>query len=144
MPPLLMLIDLVTLRPYWGAWRFADAKVLIVGGVPGIALGALLFQVVDADIFRLMIGAVSLVFVLWSILPTHILAEDHNPHWPTGSGCCWDPLRALPVFWRMPVGHWRRFSCCRDQPEKRNIKRPPCWCSGYLISLSFSAILGLV
>ena len=34
MLPLLMLIDLVTLRPYWGAWSFADAKVLIVGGVP--------------------------------------------------------------------------------------------------------------
>ena len=86
MLPLLMLIDLVTLRPYWGAWSFADAKVLIVGGVPGIALGALLFQVVDADIFRLMIGAVSLVFVLWLILPTHILAGDHKPHWPDWIG----------------------------------------------------------
>ena len=51
MPPLLMLIDLVTLRPYWGAWNFADAKVLILGGIPGIALGVLLFQIVDADIF---------------------------------------------------------------------------------------------
>ena len=52
---LLMLIDLVMLRSYRDVWNFADAKVLILGGITGIALGALLFQVVDADIFRLLI-----------------------------------------------------------------------------------------
>ena len=43
MLPLLMLIDLVTLRPYRGVWNFADAKVLILRGILRIALGALLF-----------------------------------------------------------------------------------------------------
>ena len=86
MLPLLMLIDLVTLRPYWGVWSFADAKVLILGGIPGVALGSLLFQVVDADIFRLLIGAVSLVFVLWSILPTRVSAGDHKPYCPDWIG----------------------------------------------------------
>lgn len=88
MLPLLMLIDLVTLRPYWGVWSFADAKVLILGGIPGVALGSLLFQVVDADIFRLLIGAVSLVFVLWSILPTRVQRVITSPIVPTGSGFC--------------------------------------------------------
>jgi len=86
MLPLLMLIDLVTLRPYWGVWNFADAKVLILGGIPGIALGALLFQVVDADIFRLLIGAVSLGFVLWSVLQVRSLVHDHRRPWPDWIG----------------------------------------------------------
>ena len=84
--PLLMLIDLVTLRPYWGVWNFADAKVLILGGIPGIALGALLFQVVDADIFRLLIGAVSLGFVLWSVLQVRSSVHDHRRPWPDWIG----------------------------------------------------------
>ena len=33
MLPLLMLIDLVTLRPYWGVWIFAYANLIIVGDI---------------------------------------------------------------------------------------------------------------
>ncbi len=67
MLPLLMLIDAVTLRPYWRKWSWQDGKVLILGGIPGVALGAWLYQVADADVFRLLIGAISLAFVVWQI-----------------------------------------------------------------------------
>jgi len=65
MLPLLMLIDLANLRPYWKRWSWPDAKVLILGGVPGVALGAGLFRVADADLLRLLIGLFSLGFVAW-------------------------------------------------------------------------------
>lgn len=67
MLPLLMLIDLSTLRPYWGKWSWPDARLLMLGGVPGVALGAWLYQVADADLFRLLIGGISIGFVIWQM-----------------------------------------------------------------------------
>ena len=40
MLPLLMLIDVATLRPYWGQWNRSAAVLLVAGGVPGVELGA--------------------------------------------------------------------------------------------------------
>jgi len=67
MLPLLMLIDVATLRPYWRRWSMPDARVLILGGVPGVALGAALYTVADADLFRLLIGGISVGFVIWQV-----------------------------------------------------------------------------
>ncbi|MHC0054797.1 sulfite exporter TauE/SafE family protein [Actibacterium sp. D379-3] len=63
MLPLLMLMDISTLRPYWRKWHWPGAKRLLLGAVPGVALGALLFRAADPDLFRLLIGAVALAFV---------------------------------------------------------------------------------
>jgi hypothetical protein len=65
MLPLLMLIDVSTLRPYWRKWSWPDARLLILGGVPGVVLGAVLYRVADADLLRLLIGAICILFVLW-------------------------------------------------------------------------------
>ena len=67
MLPLLMLIDVATLRPYWGRWSWPDARLLILGGLPGVALGAWLYTVADADLFRVLIGGISLAFVAWQM-----------------------------------------------------------------------------
>lgn len=67
MLPLLMLIDAATLRPYWRQWSWHDARLLVVGGLPGVALGAALYSVAPADLFRLVIGAVALSFVAWQL-----------------------------------------------------------------------------
>lgn len=67
MLPLLMLVDVTTLRPYWGKWSWPDARLLILGGVPGVALGAALYSVADADVFRLLIGGISVLFVVWQL-----------------------------------------------------------------------------
>ncbi|MEL6102094.1 MAG: sulfite exporter TauE/SafE family protein [Pseudomonadota bacterium] len=67
MLPLLMLIDLATLGPYWGKWRWREAVLLMVGGLPGVALGALLYTRADADVFRVLIGAIAVLFVLWQL-----------------------------------------------------------------------------
>jgi len=61
--PLLMLIDAATLRPYWRRWDWPAARLLILGAVPGVALGTWLFQLADPDVFRVLIGAVALGFV---------------------------------------------------------------------------------
>jgi len=68
MLPLLMLADVTTLGPYWKLWDGRAAKLLILGALPGVALGALLFKAADPDVFRLLIGLVALGFVAWQML----------------------------------------------------------------------------
>lgn len=65
MLPLLMLIDLATLQPYWRQWSWPDARLLILGALPGVGLGAWLYAQADADLFRLLIGGIALAFVAW-------------------------------------------------------------------------------
>lgn len=67
MLPLLMLIDASSLKPYWKKWSAPDARLLILGGLPGIALGAALYRVASPDVFRLLIGGVSVGFVFWRV-----------------------------------------------------------------------------
>lgn len=84
MLPLLMLIDVSALRPYWRKWSTPDVKLLLIGGLPGLALGAVLFQVASADLFRLLIGGVSVGFVGWQLaLATGMirLVRSRMPDW---------------------------------------------------------------
>lgn len=67
MLPLLMLVDLATLRPYWRQWDWPSARFLILSGLPGVALGAALFSVANPDLFRFLIGAIALGFVAWQL-----------------------------------------------------------------------------
>ncbi len=67
MLPLLMVIDVATLPPYWRRWSWPDSRLLILGGVPGVALGAWLYHATDADLLRLLIGAISIGFVTWHL-----------------------------------------------------------------------------
>lgn len=69
MLPLLMLVDLATLRPYWGKWSWPEARVLILGGLPGVVTGVALFRVANDDVLRVLIGLVSLGFVIWQLMP---------------------------------------------------------------------------
>lgn len=67
MLPLLMLIDVASLPAYWKKWSWPDARLMIIGSIPGAALGAWLFSVADADVIRILIGAVSLAFVAYQL-----------------------------------------------------------------------------
>lgn len=84
MLPLLMLIDVSTLRPYWGKWDRQAALLLVLGGLPGVALGAALYRVADPDVFRFLIGAIALSFVGWKLAEARGLvraAKTAMPNW---------------------------------------------------------------
>lgn len=67
MLPLLMLVDVASLRPYWRRWAWPEARALMIGALPGVALGAAFYKVANDDAIRLLIGAVSLGFVAWQM-----------------------------------------------------------------------------
>ena len=65
MLPLLMLMDVGALQPYWRQWNWNDARALMLGAVPGIALGGVLYSRADPDVFRLLIGLIAVGFVAY-------------------------------------------------------------------------------
>lgn len=65
MLPLLMVMDVTALRPWWGKWHGPSVVFLTLGALPGVALGAALYSVANADLLRLLIGAISIGFVAW-------------------------------------------------------------------------------
>jgi len=67
MLPLLMIEDLATLRPFWGKWHWPSAKALILGGIPGVLLGAALYKATNPDVLRVLIGVISLGFVAYQL-----------------------------------------------------------------------------
>ena len=63
MLPMLLLIDVTTLRAYWGRWNMRLSMALFAGAVIGIGLGAFVFAEAEPDLIRLLLGAISLGFV---------------------------------------------------------------------------------
>lgn len=86
MLPLLMLIDATTLGPFWKKWSWPDSRVLILGALPGVALGALLYQSADADVLRLLIGGIALVFVAWQLAQRNGLVPMPAARLPAPAG----------------------------------------------------------
>jgi uncharacterized membrane protein YfcA len=67
MLPLLMVIDFVTLRPFWRKWSWPEVRILVIAAVPGVMLGVVFFRYADADLLRLLIGLISVLYVIWQI-----------------------------------------------------------------------------
>ena len=86
MLPLLMLMDVSALGPYWKKWNWPDAKLLIMGCVPGVALGVWLFKIADADLLRLMIGILSIVFVVWQVAKSRGYVRTYSSQLPAWAG----------------------------------------------------------
>lgn len=80
MLPLLMLIDVAALPSYWRRWDWNEARVLVLGGVIGVAAGVSLFAVINDDGLRLLIGLVALGFVVWQLWPRRV-APAKMPSW---------------------------------------------------------------
>ncbi|MEM6306583.1 MAG: sulfite exporter TauE/SafE family protein [Pseudomonadota bacterium] len=66
--PLFMAVDAVTLRPYWRRWDWQATLPVLIGGLPGVAMGALFFQQANPDTLRIFLGGIALAFVVWQSL----------------------------------------------------------------------------
>lgn len=100
MLPLLMLMDLASLRAYWRKWSWGDARMLMTGAVPGVVVGWLVFGAVSSDAVRLMIGALAVGFVAWSLGRRFGLIPLGRPQ-PPRAGLFWGSLAGFTSF----IGH---------------------------------------
>ena len=88
MLPVLMLIDVVTVRGFWRRWHGPSSWALVLGGLPGVGLGIALFSVANDDVLRLLIAAVALGFVAWQVAgQAGLIRVPHVPfRWSNGLG----------------------------------------------------------
>ncbi len=61
--PILCVMDVAGLHAYRGVFSRENLKLILVGGVAGVALGALSFRLFDEALIRLMLGAIAIAFV---------------------------------------------------------------------------------
>ena len=52
---------------YWSKWNWPDARILLLGAVPGMVLGAVFYRMADPDVIRFLIGGIAIVFVAWQM-----------------------------------------------------------------------------
>ena len=68
MLPLLIVMDFTALGPYWKKWSLRHSVLLMVGAVPGVILGAMIFKAANPDVLRALIGFVAIAFVAYRIV----------------------------------------------------------------------------
>lgn len=79
MAPLLILMDIGTLRSFWGGWDARQVKVLLIGSAPGMILGTLLFTVIGDDMLRILLAVIALGFVIWRLWPKSSAQQKPYP-----------------------------------------------------------------
>lgn len=62
--PILLVMDAVGLWAYRGVFSRENLRVILAGGVAGVALGALTFRYVDEAWLRIVLGVIAIAFVL--------------------------------------------------------------------------------
>ncbi len=100
MLPLLMLMDVASLRAYWRRWSWPEARTLMTGAIPGVAVGWALFGAISADGVRLMIGLLAVGFVAYNLARRVGLLGIARSQ-PLGAGLLWGSLAGFTSF----VGH---------------------------------------
>lgn len=77
--PVLIISDWFALGPYWGKDSRGHLSVLLIGAVIGIAIGALTFHLVSEPMMRLLMGVLSIGFVLSRWLGVGSIAATPQP-----------------------------------------------------------------
>lgn len=89
--PLFMLVDAAALKPYWGKWDWPAAKGMMLGAIPGVLVASWVYSVVDANLFRVLIGLICLGFVVfqlsqsWGLMQVRRLPALRRYAWIAGA-----------------------------------------------------------
>lgn len=86
MLPLLIVMDISTLRPFWKKWDWHSSRLMIMGGVPGVLIGAFVYSVTNDDVIRFLIGAMSVGFVVWQFFRTRVARKSARASLPDWAG----------------------------------------------------------
>ncbi|WOI56904.1 sulfite exporter TauE/SafE family protein [Palleronia sp. LCG004] len=98
MLPLLMLMDATALRPYWRKWDGMAARWLVLGAVPGVVIGAMIFTVAPADVIALLIGVVALSFVAFQLVRSRGWLSLSGLPGGGGAGAFWGAVAGFTSF----------------------------------------------
>ncbi len=65
--PILVVMDALVVKTYWGLYDRRALQILLPGAIVGIGLGYLSADLLNDDLMRLMVGAISLLFGVQSL-----------------------------------------------------------------------------
>ncbi|WP_026375115.1 sulfite exporter TauE/SafE family protein [Aestuariibacter salexigens] len=68
MLPLLIVMDVLSVKAWWGKWHWQHLKILIPGSALGVIAGYLMFDYWNADLIRNGLGIMCLLFALNGLL----------------------------------------------------------------------------
>jgi uncharacterized membrane protein YfcA len=78
--PILVVMDALVVKTYWGIFDRRALQILLPGALVGIGLGYLSADLLNDDLMRLMVGAISLLFGLQSLFTLKAgSAAEHQP-----------------------------------------------------------------
>ena len=66
--PLLIIMDFSAIYLYWKKWINSILKIVIPASIIGILFGTLTFEFTNEDQIRIMVGVISIIFVLVSFI----------------------------------------------------------------------------
>lgn len=93
--PILVVMDLLVIKAYWGIFDRKALYLLIPGAVVGVGIGYLTAEVMNEHYMRILIGFLSLVFGLQSLLGMQTFAaKEHHG----GSGSLFGALAGFTSF----------------------------------------------
>lgn len=98
MLPLLMLMDVISLRPYWRRWDWQHSLLLMIGGTVGTCIAWAIFGSISPDGVRLMVGLTAIGFVLFQIARSlgWLRPPDHDPG--AAKGIAWGTVTGFTSF----------------------------------------------
>lgn len=73
--PILVVMDLLVVKTYWGTFDRTALKLLLPGATVGVLLGFVTVGAMNDDVLRIMIGALAVVFGL-----QYLLQRKHEGH----------------------------------------------------------------
>ncbi len=82
--PILLLMDVLVVRTYWGCYDRTALAILLPAAVVGVGLGYLTVDELDDDHMRIIVGALALVFGLQTLFGIRAAASDGHDRF-TGS-----------------------------------------------------------
>jgi len=80
MLPLLIFMDILSIKAWWGQQRNDILKLLLPAGAAGIGAGYLLYDFFNEEILMLSLGVMSVVFALWGLLKGISLNTAAHPN----------------------------------------------------------------
>ena len=78
--PILMAMDVLAMRAYWGRWDWANLRVLLPAALLGTVLGFLTARTISADGLRVLVAVVALVYAARYFWPRAAAAGTARPH----------------------------------------------------------------
>ncbi len=96
--PLLMLMDVISLRPYWRRWNWHFSRLLMIGGTVGTGIAWAIFGMISADGVRLMVGLTAIGFVLFQIARSRGWLKPPAQDPGTPRGLLWGTVAGFTSF----------------------------------------------